>query len=500
MSANDQVRTHTDRAAAFVVQGELRAAAREFQSALVLAPHSATLRQRLGDVYARLGRTKEAIAEFQQVAGKFAADGQLFKAIAICKVVLKLDPQHTETQETLADLYAYHAAVSDLPGRLPDERLPDEPLPIVARLKLPASMSAAVLAPGAKTQPSEPVDIATLALFRKALGDARRADGPQSFDQLTTIPERAAPASPAIGHEHPAVQAAALASAAASPGPGLDLSPLAPSPLFSALDADAFQAVIARLEMRSMTAGEALIVEGKPGESMFVIVQGVVDVVRNGADSSRVVAVMGEGSFFGEMALISNAPRIANVLAKTDGLLFEISRAALEDLELRHPSIRRVIEEFYRERLLRNLLWSSPIFRPFSVDEKGAIAARFERHSVPPRTLLLEQGKRGSGLGVLLRGRANVFHLNAKGEELPLPGLQEGDIFGEISLLLDGPCTASVRSATYAEVLELPADAFRQLVMPNLEVRGMIQRVMTERLERSADLLDDKEILADYLV
>ena len=68
-----------------------------------------------------------------------------------------------------------------------------------------------------------------------------------------------------------------------------------------------------------------------------------------------------------------------------------------------------------------------------------------------------------------------------------------------ISLLLDGPCTATVRTQTYCEVLELPAAEFKRLVLPNDEVRATIQRMVRERISSTADLLDGR-VLPDFIV
>jgi cAMP-dependent protein kinase regulator len=123
------------------------------------------------------------------------------------------------------------------------------------------------------------------------------------------------------------------------------------------------------------------------------------------------------------------------------------------------------------------------------------------RHSLPPQTVLLEQGKPGAGFCVLLRGRCEVFHEVGKDQQLPLPPLREGDVFGEISVLTGSPCTATVRTVSFCEVLELPRDDFRRLVLPNDEVRGLVQQVMNERLARTADLLErENTILRDYIV
>ena len=466
---NEQVRTQTEEAVALLRQGKLPEAALAFQRAVRLAPDDVTLRQRLGDVYLRQGLRGPAIREFQQVAGRHAAEGSLLKAIALCKVILELDPEHGETLHALAELYsAQHQGAPRASA-------------------LPASMSAALDArprgnEAAETQPEldplslndavAPLDLESLSLFRAALAAAP-----------------AQPAGPAAFSDEEARET--------QYAPPIDLGRVPRSPLFSRLSKDAFEAVVQRLELRWISAGETLLREGEQGDSMFVLVQGVVNVLHG----EKLIAVMAEGSFFGEMALLHDAPRLATVVAARDGLVFEIHRGRLVEIAARFPQIREVLEAFHRDRLLSNVLRVSPVFRPLSQPEREALASRFERHSLPPQAVILAQGKPGAGLCVLLRGRCEVFHLGGHGDELALPELKEGDVFGEISLLLDGPCTATVRTKTFCEVLELSRDDFRKLVLPNAAVKRMVQRLMAERIQRTADLLDrEAGILADYIV
>src|SRR5439155_26455935 len=87
----------------------------------------------------------------------------------------------------------------------------------------------------------------------------------------------------------------------------LDVTKLPHSPLFSALDKAAFEAVVQKLDLRWMTKDEVLIEEGKQGDSMFGVVQGMVNVVHG---DKRIIATMAEGAFFGEMALMTDSPRL----------------------------------------------------------------------------------------------------------------------------------------------------------------------------------------------
>lgn len=432
-------------------QVQLAPAAASFERAVQLAPDDVTLRQRLADVYLRLGRKTQAIRELQQVADRYARVGRLLRAIAIGKVILDLDPGHQQTQEALASLYARQS-----------ETLPfHEPRPVS-------------LASGThEFVETAPIDLESLAVFRSALeGRVALPFGDDDSEAAT-----------GAGPEMSAIDVGAL--------PG--------SPLFSALDHASFNAVVERLTLRWMTAGETLIREGDHGNSMFVVVQGTVNVLRGQPGADRLLALMTEGAFFGEMAVMTDSPRLASVIAATDGLLFEIHRDALAEIVAVHPSVKEVLAQFYQQRMLENLLRVSPLFRPFSLEAKQEIGECFVRHSLPPETVILEQGKPGAGLCVLLRGQCKVFHRDAEGQPLPLPPLREGEVFGEISLLLDGPCTATVQTQGYCEVLELPAGDFKRLVLPNDEVRAMIRRIVSERLSRTADLLDGR-VLPDFIV
>ena len=441
MSTQAQVRAHTERAVAAIGRGALDDAASEFSQAIYLHPRDVVLRQRLGDLLARMGRTQAAVRQFQHVAGHYAAAGHLLRAIAICRVILEMDPAHQETQETLAELFA----------------LQHESVPAVARL--PGSMAGAVGPAGDKPpgqlQRGSPLDLAVT--DRYFVG----GEGGPGGEAL----EAAAPVL-------------------------LDIAAIGRTPLFSRLEREAFLAVIPKLDLRWVTAGEAIVVEGDEADVMYVVVQGQVNVLRGeAAPGAQPLAVLGEGSFFGEMALVARAPRLATVVASKDGLLFAISQAALLELQAQHPSIRQVVDEFFRERLLANLLAVSPLLRPLGPEQKRRLAERFLLHSFPSGTVILEQGQPGRGLLVLLRGSCEVRHVTATGEELTYPSLHEGDLFGEISLLFDLPCTATVRAEGRAEVLELPRDVFKALVLPHPSVKALIEKVARERLGRTTDLL-----------
>ena len=272
-------------------------------------------------------------------------------------------------------------------------------------------------------------------------------------------------------------------SEAATPKP-------APTPLFSRLPRDIFVALLGLLEMRQVPGGERIITEGERGSSLFILVQGTVRVVHTPENGSpRTLAELDEGSFFGEMGLISDAPRVASVVATRDCTLLEVTREMLTTLSARFPTLEQVVQQFYKDRLLDNLLESNPLFQPLSAEQKRAISERFQTRTVEPGTVLLQQGQRSHALHLLLRGRCAVVHQESDSGELPYPDMVEGAVFGEISLLLDLRVTATVRAATPCLLLVLDQESVKELVLPHPEVRRMLTRLTRERLDRTAALL-----------
>lgn len=436
----DEVREHVEKAKGELARGALAEAAAALAEAVRLAPGEVALRQRLAGVQLRLGHRAHALVELEHAAGRYAAEGELLRALALCKLIAAVDPDRRQALQALTDLYALHLEGGQT-------------------ALLPASMAGAL----ASQEPAPDLDLEALRPFRPPLP-------PPAADE---------PALP------PAPEAREI-----------DLGPLPPSPLLSALDRDAFAALALAVELRWVSAGEVVVEEGQPGDSMFIVAQGVVDVRHAG----KVVAVMPEGSFFGEMALLGDAPRLATVSATRNGLLFEVQRARLQQIVAARPAVGKVIDAFCRDRLLANVLRASPVFRPLSERERSAIREQFVRHTLQPGQVALTQGERGRGFHVILRGKCDALHQTEKGE-VPLRQMREGEVFGEISLLLDGPCTATVRAASFCEVLELPRDAFRAHVLANAEVRAMIEKIADERLARTAEVLErPQRVLKDYLV
>ncbi len=96
---------------------------------------------------------------------------------------------------------------------------------------------------------------------------------------------------------------------------------------------------------------EPLVTRGHAGESMFVILDGGVEVVgRTGSGSRVILAKLGPGEFFGEMSLLTGAPRNATVRAEVDSLVLEIRKKDLSPLIEANPGLAELLGDLVEHR------------------------------------------------------------------------------------------------------------------------------------------------------
>lgn len=105
-------------------------------------------------------------------------------------------------------------------------------------------------------------------------------------------------------------------------------------PVFAGLPPEAHRAL--SLDARSLVfaRGEAIVREGEPGQSMFIVERGQVDVRLAGGER---VATTVAGGYFGEMSLLTGAPRSATVVASGDCAVVEISAGGFRSYVHGHP-------------------------------------------------------------------------------------------------------------------------------------------------------------------
>ncbi len=424
---------------------------------------------KLGECLRKMGNEGESIKAFGRAATGYAKRDLLLKAVAVCKIILGIDPKHTHTQELLAALYAAQGtpvpATAVMPSRTPvsPAAAPAPPLPASASPRPPAPLASVVRANVAALSPPPPPALPRLRLAALIPGACRSA-------QIQSTGSSTAMCIP-IDESF----AAALA-VPTNPHKGAGRNTMArfvlpKTQFFSVLTQDLFRMAVERVRLIQLTAGETLFSKGDPGDALFVVAWGEVAVL-----VPREVARLSEGDFFGEIALLADRPRTATVRATVDSQVLAIDRPLLNDLVAASPDLLKVLLRFLRERLVATLAETSPFFAPFTELERIGLAARFQFLEIDEGLRMVEEGTKSPGLFVILAGEAEVV----AGRQL-VGELSSGDVFGEISLIGGQPAAADVVSRGKCFVLFLPRSEFSEVIMTHPQVLEHISEVAEAR-------------------
>lgn len=411
----EDVRALKDKAAKLTANGKHPAALEAWRQVVDAAPDDLAARQKVAEVLQKLGRIKEAVETYEDVARGWAQKGMFFKASALCRVLLTLEPGHQRTQELIAGLYTKGKAA-------------------------PAPATIAAPAPAPVPAPAQAAPAA--------------APAPLEIDIEVVVPS--------------------------APPPGT----LPAIPLFSSLSKEELVSVLSSaMEVRAFAAGDVVVAEGAAGDSMFALAEGSASVYRGwGTKTQRKVAEVATGDIFGEAAMVSGAPRLATVVVDTDAVALEFKRDAMARVISRHTPVGQKIDQFYRERLLANVLRASPILRGLPDPEKKGLAKSFQPVTFVDGQRIINEGQAPDSVYLLLRGRCAASHQSGD----RYPDLKEGDLFGEVSVLLDGPATASVTALGPVLALRLGAGEFKERVMKDAGAALAVKSLARVRLGRTA--------------
>lgn len=264
-------------------------------------------------------------------------------------------------------------------------------------------------------------------------------------------------------------------------------------PLFSDLEPEAFMELFERCPLRRFTLGDGIFEQGSIGDSFFVICAGQVKVFRMDGGQRRELATLKEGTFFGEMALLSGSPRTASVeAADEETQLLEISAPILTELSHRYPPVAQALKKFMRQRLLANVMNSSALFQPFSKGDRRMLVEKFRARDVQKGDVIVREGERSDGLYVLLSGEVEV----KKGPQL-LARLKEGEVFGEMSMLQKTPAIATVQASKRTSLLRLPREHFDAIILTHPQILMLISDLTDARRRETEALLAGEMKLGD---
>lgn len=240
---------------------------------------------------------------------------------------------------------------------------------------------------------------------------------------------------------------------------------------------------------------EVLIEEKSMGTSLYFVVQGELEVSHQG----QRVATLAEGDVFGEMALILSEPRNATVKALTPGLCLRLERQDFLKAIQAFPALSRKLkalaqtrklnlhqykqnkQQHVMERLkarmavdkLKTIAFFDQAPEAFFQDLSGLVKAA----AYMPKKVIFEQGQIGDSMYFVSKGNVEVSINQGEWSKT----LNEGDVFGEMSLLLNAPRNATVTTQSFAKIFEVKHKDLASVLEAYPEIQGRFQELVTQR-------------------
>ncbi len=261
-------------------------------------------------------------------------------------------------------------------------------------------------------------------------------------------------------------------------------------PLFSMLTMEAFFPILEILQVHTYKPGEIIIKQGDPCTCVYMLAHGEIEVTEEKDGEEKVLAHLNAGSVFGEMALISEAPRVASARAIRESNVLVLSRDELETAAEDLDDITWAMAKFVRKRFINNLLLTSPVFQPFNQEERKEILERFTSVGVPTDEVIIQEGTTGPGLYLILGGEVEISKFEGD-TSVHLTRMAEGSVFGEISLINDSPTTATVQAVRGGEFLFLSKEDYQELVKERPEIQENLAKLSEERMNEQRQSMEN---------
>lgn len=258
-------------------------------------PNNSNVHFKMGDLLQRAGQNAEAVSAYHKAAVFLVKDGFEQKAVAIYKVILRLDPDNAEalqkSDKLIAEIESQQQPKPEIPAEM--ELQPETPFP------MPTVEPPGIEAGMPEVKPDE----------AGAWPSPEAKIGKEPVEKM----------------EIPAI--------------------------FSGLKEDEFREIIKTAELRAYADGEAVIEEGDTGDSIFIIKEGGAKVIAHIIGRTIELARLEKGDVFGEVAFLTGRPRTASVVADGGLETVELTRFMIEDLIEKNHSVLDKLQDFYYSRV-----------------------------------------------------------------------------------------------------------------------------------------------------
>jgi len=259
-------------------------------------------------------------------------------------------------------------------------------------------------------------------------------------------------------------------------------------PLFTYFNKELLGMVVSKSELKNYPMATPVVLQGDMGKELFVLLDGEVAVQRRVRGSPA--EYLGEilpTAIFGEVAVIDESPRTADIIATKDSTILSIPAAFLRQVAKESQYIRE-INDFKNVIMINQFFSSAPLFRDLSKDTIQMFLTRGRIENMQSKQVVFKQGSRGDGFYLIIRGAVGVA-INGK----PVTKIRQGGFFGEISMIADVPRTATIYAMETTVLLKINTETFWEILAQNIDMAIFIESIGRMRVQEDIDILKSVE-------
>ncbi len=265
--------------------------------------------------------------------------------------------------------------------------------------------------------------------------------------------------------------------------------------VFSKLPEETLKKLAECLEEESFNQNDAIVREGEAGDRLYVIVQGKAEVTTASPSGPLILASLGKGEIFGELALLApRKERKATVTATTLLQTYSLKRETFENLIATHPDIKQHLNESAEILAITKFLKQATPFTALDAASTLRLAKRLKSLTIAAGEEVIRQGEKGDTCYLIRSGRAEVI---SKGRSLAI--LEAGSLFGEAALLTAEPRNATVRTLESSQLLTLHRSDLVEVlgIQQQLDMRILELMRLRDRPVKKPGILTQENVTQD---
>ncbi len=244
--------------------------------------------------------------------------------------------------------------------------------------------------------------------------------------------------------------------------------------IFAGFDHQSTLELLDLMRKQTFPQGTLLAREAQEADTFYLIVEGNVEVMRDGEP----IAELTRAGYFGMRALLDTGSYSATYRALTLVELLSIERAQFDPLWRADTTLASQVQTNAAERAL---LHKMPLFSGLSPQQLTTVDARLERRAYVAGEVIVQQGQARSYLFIVAEGEV-VVSLKMNGEEKENGRLGPGEHFGEFALFADLPYAATYRAAEDCELLLLDEPTFDRLAVQCEQLAHYAEQIGTGKM------------------